>query len=214
MSLNSLVWQGSSLLNWPKSHPVQQAFPQGPLCASLKLSTEMGIWGLDISLKLPTFVGSWRKQGSSRKTSTSASLTTLKPSTGWITTNCGRFFKRWEVMTRLPDLSPEKPLYRSRSNSKNQTWKNWLVLFQVGKRAWQSCMLSPCLFNFYAEYTMWNARLDESQAGIKLTRRNINHLRYADDTTLVAENEEELNLLMRVKEESEKSWLKIQYSRN
>ena len=75
-------------------------------------------------------------------------------------------------------------------------------------------MLSPCLFNFYAEYTMWNARLDESQAGIKLTRRNINHLRYADDTTLMAENEEELNLLMRVKEESEKSWLKTQYSRN
>ena len=119
----------------------------------------MGIWGLDISLKLPTFVGSWRKPGSSRKTSTSASLTMLKPSTGWIMTNCGRFFKRWEVMTRLPDLSPEKPLCRSRSNSKNQTWKNWLVLFQVGKRVWQSCMLSPCLFNFYAEYTMWNARL-------------------------------------------------------
>ena len=88
---------------------------------------------------------------------------------------------------------------------KNQTWKNWLVLFQVGKRVWQSCILSPCLFTFYAEYTMWNTRLDESQAGVKIIRRTINNLRYADDTTLMAENEEELkSLLMRVKEE--RSW--------
>ena len=88
---------------------------------------------------------------------------------------------------------------------KNQTWKNWLVLFQVGKRVWQSCILSPCLFTFYAEYTMWNTRLDESQAGVKIIRRTINNLRYADDTTLMAENEEELkSLLMSVKEE--RSW--------
>ena len=82
--------------------------------------------------------------------------------------------------------------------------------FKIGKRVWQSCILSPWLFNFYAEYIMWNARLDESQAGIKITGRNINNLRYADDTTLMAENEEELNsLLMRVKEESEKAGLKL-----
>ena len=70
--------------------------------------------------------------------------------------------------------------------------------------------MSPCLFNFYAEYIMWNARLDESQAGIKITGRNINNLRYADDTTLMAESEEELkSLLMRVKEKSEKADLKL-----
>ena len=67
------------------------------------------------------------------------------------------------------------------------------------------CILSPCLFNLYAEYVMWNAGLDEAQAGIKIARRNINYLRYADDTTLMAESKEELkSLLMKVKEESEK----------
>ena len=77
--------------------------------------------------------------------------------------------------------------------------------FHIGKEIQQGCILSPCLFNFYAEYIMWNARLDESQAGIKTGGRNINNLRYADDTTLTAESEEELkSLLMRVKEESEK----------
>ena len=71
-------------------------------------------------------------------------------------------------------------------------------------------MLSPCLFNFYAEYIMKNAGLEEAQAGIKIVRRNINHIRYADDTTLVAESEEELkSLLMKVKEESEKVGLKL-----
>ena len=71
-------------------------------------------------------------------------------------------------------------------------------------------MLPPCLFNLHAEYIMWNAGLDEAQAGIKIARRNINNLRYADDTTLMAENEEELrSLLMKVKEESEKVGLKL-----
>ena len=77
--------------------------------------------------------------------------------------------------------------------------------FQIGKGAHQGCILSPCLFNLYAQYIMRNARLDESQAGIKIARRNTSHLRYADDTTLIAEREEELkSLLMKVKEESEK----------
>ena len=77
--------------------------------------------------------------------------------------------------------------------------------FQIGKEVKQGCILLPCLFNFYAEYIMWNAGLDESQAGIKTGGRNINNLRYADDTTLTAESEEELKSpLMRVKEESEK----------
>ena len=82
--------------------------------------------------------------------------------------------------------------------------------FQIGKTVHQGCIFSPCLFNFDAEYIMWNAGLDETQAGIKIARRNINNLRYADDTTLMAESKEELkSLLMKVKEESEKTGLKL-----
>ena len=82
--------------------------------------------------------------------------------------------------------------------------------FQIGKGVHQDCILSPCLFNFYAEYIMRNAGLEEAQAGIKIVRRNINNLRYADDNTLMAESEEELkSLLMKVKEESEKVGLKL-----
>ena len=86
--------------------------------------------------------------------------------------------------------------------------------FKIGKRIHQACILSAHLFNFCAEYIMWNAILDDSQAGIKIARRTINNLRFADDTTLMAENKEELKtLLMKVKE-SEKNWLKTQYSKN
>ena len=86
--------------------------------------------------------------------------------------------------------------------------------FKTGKGVHQGCILSPCLFNFYVEYVMLNARLDEAQAGIKIARRNINNLRYADDITLMAEAEEELkSFLMKVNEESEKSWLKTQHSK-
>ena len=82
--------------------------------------------------------------------------------------------------------------------------------FQIRKGVHQVCILSPCLFNFYAEYIVRNARLDEAQAGIKIAGRNINHLRYADDTTLIAESEEERkSLLMKVKVESEKAGLKL-----
>ena len=87
--------------------------------------------------------------------------------------------------------------------------------FQIGKGIRQGCILSPCLFNLYAEYIMRNARLDEAQAGIKIARRNINNLRYADDTTLMVEREEELkSLLMKVKKENEKVGLKLQHSKN
>ena len=90
--------------------------------------------------------------------------------------------------------------------------KDW---FQIRKEVHQGCILSPCLFNLYAEYIMRNARLEEAQVGIKIAERNINNLRYANVTTLMAEIEEELkSLLMRVKEESKKSWLKIQHSKN
>ena len=82
--------------------------------------------------------------------------------------------------------------------------------FQIGKGVCQGCILSPCLFELYAEYIMRNAGLEETQAGIKIARRNINNLRYADDTTLMAENEDELkSLLMKVKVESEKVGLKL-----
>ena len=81
--------------------------------------------------------------------------------------------------------------------------------FQIGKGVGQGCILSACLFNFYAEYIMRNAGLEEAQAGIQIGRRNINNLRYADDTTLMAESEELKSLLMKVKEENEKASLKL-----
>ena len=85
--------------------------------------------------------------------------------------------------------------------------KDW---FQIGKGVHQGCILSPCLFNFYTEYIMRNTGLEEAQAGIKIARKNINNLRYAYDTTLMAESEEELkSLLMKVKEESEQVGLKL-----
>ena len=90
---------------------------------------------------------------------------------------------------------------------KQQLELDW---FKIGKGVCQGCILSPCLFNLYAEYIMRNARLDEVQAEVKIARRNINNLRYADDTTLMAESEEELkSLLMKVKEENEKVELKF-----
>ena len=87
--------------------------------------------------------------------------------------------------------------------------------FKTEKGVCQGCILSPCLFNFYAKYIMWNAGLDEAEAGIKIAGRNINNLRYVDDITPMSESEEGLkNLLMKVKEESEKSWLKTQHSKH
>ena len=97
-------------------------------------------------------------------------------------------------------------LYRSRSNRTEHETMYW---FQIGKGVHQKCILSPYLFNLNAEYIILNAGLDEAQAGIRIAGRNINNRRYADDTTLVAESEEELkSLLMKVKEESEKDGLK------
>ena len=86
--------------------------------------------------------------------------------------------------TRPPDLPPEKSVCQEARVRTGPGTTNW---FQIGKGVRQGCILSPCLFNFYAEYIMRNARLDEAQAGIKIARGNINNLRYADDTTLMAE---------------------------
>ena len=110
--------------------------------------------------------------------------------------------------SRPPYLPPEKSACRSRATIR--TGQGTMDWFQIGKGIHPGCILSPCLFNLYAEYIMQNARLDETQAGIKIIRRNINNLRYADDTTLMAEGEKELkSLLMKVKEESEKAGLKL-----
>ena len=100
--------------------------------------------------------------------------------------------------TRPPDLPLEKSVYRSRVTVRTGHGKtDW---FQIRQGVSQGCILSLCLFNLYAEDIMWNARLDEAQTGIKITRRNMNNLRYTDDITLVAESEEELkSLLMKVK---------------
>ena len=112
--------------------------------------------------------------------------------------------KDWN--TRPSYLPPKKPVCRSKSSSYNRTWNN---NFKIGKGAHQGYM-SPCLFNLYAGFIVRNARLDEAQAGIKIARRNINNLKYADDSTLMAESEEKLkSLLIKVKEESEKAGLKL-----
>ena len=117
--------------------------------------------------------------------------------------------------TSPPYLPPEKPVHRSRSNRTGNRTKD---KFKIGKGVYQGWILSPCLFNLYAGCIMWNSGLDEAQAGIKISGRNINNLRYAGDTTRMAESEEELrSLLMKVKKESWlkwKSWLKTQHSEN
>ena len=147
-------------------------------------------------VKLPTSIGSSEKQESSRKTSSSALWTMPKPLTVWITINCGKFWKRWEYQTIL-HASWETHM-QVKKQQVGQTWNNGLV--QDWKGVHWGCILSPCLFNLYAEYIMRNVGLHEAQAGIKIARRNVNNLRYADDTTLMAENEEELrSLLMKVK---------------
>ena len=110
--------------------------------------------------------------------------------------------------TRPPDLPLEKPIAGQEATVR--TGHGTTDWFQIGKGVLQSCILSSCLFNLYAEYITRNAGLEEAQAGIKIAGRNINNLRYADDTTLIAESEEELkSLLMKVKEESEKVGLKF-----
>ena len=143
-----------------------------------------------------------------QKTSTSASLTMRKPLTEWITTNCGKFLKRWEYQTdHLTCLL--RNLYAGQEATV-RTGHGTTDWFQIGKGVCQGCILSPCLLNLYAEDIMRNAGLEEAQAGIKIAGRNINNFRYADDTTLMAESEEELkSLLMKVKEESEKNGLKL-----
>ena len=135
-----------------------------------------------------------------------ALLTMTKPLTVWITTN-------WKILqeTGIPDhlICLLRNLYAGQEAAV-RTGHGTTDWFQIGKGVCQGCILSPWLFNLYAEHIMGNAGLDESQAGIKLAGRNINNFRFADDTTLMAESEEELkSLLVKVKEESEKIGLKL-----
>ena len=124
-----------------------------------------------------------------------------------ITTNYGKFFERWEYQTTLPTF------WEICMNVKRQQleldMEQWTGS-KLGKEYVKAVIMSPCLFNFYAEYIMRNAWLDEAQAGIKIAGRNINNVRHAGDTTFMAESEEELkSFLMKVKEENEKAGLKL-----
>ena len=157
-------------------------------------------------IKLPTSVGSSKKQESSRKTSTSVLLTMPKSLTVWIPTN-------WKILKEMGIPDHLTCLFRNLYAGQEATVRSghgttdW---FQIRKGVRQGCILTPCLFNLYAEYIMRNAGLDKAQAGIKIARRNINNLRYADNTTLMAESKEELkSLLMKVREKSEKVGLKL-----
>ena len=115
--------------------------------------------------------------------------------------------------TRPPDLTPEEPYAGQEATVRTgHETTDW---FQIGKGVRQGCILSPCLFTLDAEYIIWIAGLNEAQTGVKIAGENINNLRYADDTTLMAESEEELkNLLMKLKEESKKVGLKLNIQKN
>ena len=125
----------------------------------------------------------------------------------WITTNHGKFLKRWEYQTTL--LASWETCVQVKKKQLELDAEQWTGS-KLGEQ--YKGILPPCLFNsehLYAEYIRWNVRVDEAQAGIKISRRNINNLRYADDTTLMAESEELKSLLMKVKEESEEAGLKL-----
>ena len=118
--------------------------------------------------------------------------------------DCGKFFKRWEYQTTWPASWEICMQVNAGQEATVRTGHGTTDWFKTREGVLQGCILSPCLFNLHAEYIMWNAGLEEAQAGIKIAGRNINNLRYADDTTLIAESEEELkSLLMQVKENSE-----------
>ena len=161
-------------------------------------------------MQIKDTAGPSKMQECSRKTSISASLTMPKPLTVWITVNCGKFWKRWEYTPHLTCLL--RNLYAGQEATV-RTGPGTIDWFQIGKGVHQGCILSSFLFNLYAESIMRNTGLEEAQAGIKMAGRNINNLRYADDTFLMAESEEELPL-----NESErgewKIWLKAQHSEN
>ena len=178
-------------------------------CQMFKLDLEKAE---EPEIKLPTSVGSSKKQESSRKTSISALVTMPKPLTMWITMNCGKILKEMGIPDHLTCLLINLYAGEEVTGRTGHGTTDW---FKIGKGISQGCILSPYLFNLYAVYIMQNAGLEEAQAGIEIAGRNVNNLRFAGDTTLMAESEKELkSLLMKVKEESGKSSLKIQHSEN
>ena len=158
-------------------------------------------------IKLPTSAGSLKKQESSRKKIYFCFIDYAKAF------GCVDHNKLWKILKEMgiPDhLTCLLRNLHAGQEARVRTEHGTTDWFQIGKGVRQGCILSPCLFNVYAQYIMQNAQLDEAQAGIRIAWRNINNLRYADDTTLMAEIEEELkSLLMNVKEQSEKVGLKL-----
>ena len=157
-------------------------------------------------IKLPTSTGSSKKQESSKKTSISAFDYTKA-------FDCVDHNKLWKILKEMGIPDPLTCLLRNLYAGQEATVRtghgttDW---FQIGKGVCEGCILSPCLFNLYAEYIMRNAGLDEAEAGIKIAGRNINNFSYSGDTTLMAQSEEELrSILIKVKEESEKVGLKL-----
>ena len=140
-----------------------------------------------------------------KKTSISALLTMPKPLTMWITINW-KIVKEMGIPDHLTCLLTNLYAGQEATVRTGHGTTDW---FQIRKGVHQGCILSCCLFNLYAEYIMTNAGLEETQARIKIARRNINNLRYTDDTTLMAEREELKSLLMKVKKESVRSTLKL-----
>ena len=157
-------------------------------------------------IKLPISARLLKKQESSRKTSF-ALLTTPKSLTVWITTNSGKFLKRWEYQTAWPaswEICMQVRKQQLELDMEQQ------FSFKLGKEYHQGCILSPCLCNFYTEYIMWHAALDETQAGIKIAGRNINDLRYADDNTLMAQEKRNYRASWWKWKRRVKSWFKTQ----
>ena len=157
-------------------------------------------------IKLPTFSGSLKKQESSRRNIYFCFIDYAKAF------DCVDHNKLWKILKEMGIPEHLTCLLRNLYAGQEATVRtghgttDW---FQIGKGVHQGCILSPCLFTLYVEYIMRNAGLDEAQAGIKTAGRNINNLRYADDTTLMAGREELKSLLMKVKEKSEKVGLKL-----
>ena len=162
--------------------------------------------GRGTRVQITTSAGSSKKQESSRKNIYFCLIDYVKAF------DCVDHNKLWKILKEMGIQDHLTYLLRNLYAGQEATVRtgcettDW---FQIGKGVHQGCILSPCLFNLYAEYIMRNAGLEEAQAGIKIAGRNINNLRYADDTTLTAESEELKSLLMKVKEESEKVGLKL-----
>ena len=157
-------------------------------------------------IKLPTSAGSWKSKRVAEK---KIYFCFIYYSQAF---DCVDHKKLWKILQEMGIPNHLTCLLRNLYAGQEATVKTGhgtTDLFQVGKGVCQGCILSPCLFNLYAEYIMWNAGLDEKHDWVKIAGRKINNLRYADDTTFMAESEELKSLLMKVKEESEKAGLKL-----